>query len=73
MKNWIHPTYNKEVDVICICGNQFKLSAAVEWPIKLETCPACHPTYTWKIENKVIKGRMEKYLEKKAKIESLKK
>lgn len=73
MKKWIHPTYNQEVQVVCICWNQFKLSAAVAWPIKVETCPACHPVYTGKIETKVIKGRMEKYLEKKAKITSMKK
>lgn len=73
MKTGIHPTYNKSIDVQCICWNTFQLNAAVKWPVKIESCPACHPTYTWKIETKVTKGRMEKFLEKQKKMDSLKK
>lgn len=73
MKKDIHPTYNTDVEVTCICGNKFKVNAAVKWPIKLETCPNCHPTYTWKQETKVVKWRMEKFLEREKKIKSLQK
>lgn len=71
-KAWIHPTYYDETKVQCICGNSMIVSAAVEWPIKVESCPSCHPTYTGKKESKVVKGRMEKFLEKQKRIDQLK-
>ncbi len=72
MKKWIHPTYYDNVEVICICGNKFSVSwATVAWPIKVEACPACHPAYTGKKETKVVKGRLEKFLEKQKKIQQL--
>ncbi|MBP7847623.1 50S ribosomal protein L31 [Patescibacteria group bacterium] len=71
-KKDIHPTYHQEVTVQCICGNSFKVNAAVEGPLKVETCPACHPIYTGKKETKVSKGRMEKFIEKQKKMDSLK-
>lgn len=73
MKKWIHPNYNQDVQIVCICWNQFTVNAAVAWPVKVEICPACHPIYTWKVETKVVKWRMEKFLERKAKMTSLKK
>ncbi len=74
MKKGIHPTYYENVEVICICGNHFNISwATVAGPIKVEACPACHPAYTGKKETKVVKGRLEKFLEKQKKIEQLKK
>lgn len=72
-KTWIHPQYNDDVQVQCICGDSFALSAAVAWPIKVESCPSCHPLYTGKTETKVVKGRMEKFLEKQKRMEALQK
>lgn len=72
MKKDIHPQYNDSVEVICICWNKFDVKSTVKWPIKVESCPACHPVYTGKKETKVVKGRMEKYLERQKKIEALK-
>ncbi len=73
MKKGIHPQYNQEVAVECICWNSFTVSSVDKWPIKVESCPACHPTYTGKEETKVIKWRMEKFLEKQKKIDDIKK
>ena len=73
MKKGIHPTYYENVEVICICGNKFTVNAAVPGPIKIESCPACHPVYTWERTTTVVKGRMEKFLEKQKKIEELQK
>lgn len=64
MKKGIHPNYNSDVIVNCICGNSFTIMSAVTWPIKVETCPKCHPTYTGTTETKVIKGQIEKFREK---------
>lgn len=73
MKKWIHPWYNQDVQVQCICGNNFTVSSVDKGPIKVETCPACHPTYNkWKVQTKVIKWRMEKFLEKQKRVEKIK-
>ena len=72
MKKDIHPTYNKDVTVTCICGNTFTVNAAVAGPIKIESCPACHTVYTGKKEKLVMRGRLEQFEEKRKKIEALK-
>lgn len=72
MKKKIHSKYNEWVEVKCICWASFNVNSTVEWPIKVESCPSCHPAYTWKIETKVIKWRMEKFLERQKRINSLK-
>lgn len=74
MKKGIHSDYFKDVEVNCICGESFKINTTVPGPIKVETCYKCHPIYNKdKVIKKVIKGRMEKYLEKQKKIDSMKK
>lgn len=71
MKKGLHPVYKKS-QVVCICGNTFEINSAVEGPIKVESCPECHSVYNNKQETKVIKGRMEKFLEKQKKIDNIK-
>ena len=72
-KKDLHPTYNEGVKVICICGHEHEVNAAVVGPIRIESCPKCHPLYTGKKESKVIKGRMEKFLEKQKRMEKMQK
>ena len=72
-KTAIHPDYHAKVEVSCICGHTFNVSAAVAGPIKIESCPNCHPLYTGKQETKVVKGRMEKFLEKQKRMEAIQK
>lgn len=74
MKKDIHGKYFKDVEVVCICGAKFTINTTVPWPIKVETCYQCHPVYNKdKVVKKVIKGRMEKFLEKQKKIDAIKK
>jgi large subunit ribosomal protein L31 len=74
MKTWIHPQYHTAVAVQCICGNSFTVATTLPGPIKVESCPACHPAYNKGLQVKqVSKGRMEKYAEKMKKIEAAKK
>ena len=74
MKQGIHGQYFNEVAINCICGETFTIATTVPGPIKVETCYRCHPTYNKdKVIKKVIKGRMEKYLEKQKKIEAIQK
>lgn len=67
----IHPEYNTGVNVQCICWNKFTVSSTVQGPIKIESCPKCHPTYTGKKETRVAKWRIEKFKEKQKKIEAM--
>ncbi|MBP6911059.1 50S ribosomal protein L31 [Patescibacteria group bacterium] len=72
-KSGTHPQYNKDVTVNCICGNSFTISTTLKGPIKVETCPACHPAYNkGLVVKQVSKGRMEKYAEKMKKIDAVK-
>lgn len=76
MKKWIHPVYyawDNATPVTCICGHSFPINSTVQWPIKLENCPNCHPTYTGKEQKIVVKWRMEKFLEKQKRMEAMKK
>lgn len=74
MKKWIHWNYYKDVDVNCICWASFTVNTTVAWPIKVETCYQCHTVFNKeKVVKKVIKGRLEKFLEKQKKIDSMKK
>ena len=72
-KKDLHPAYKAGVQVVCICGQNKEINSTVAGPIKIESCPNCHPRYTGKVETRVVKGRMEKFLEKQKKMEALKK
>ena len=72
-KKDIHPQLYKDVEVVCICGAKHAIgSATVPGPIKVESCPHCHPAYNpdKKVEV-VIKWQRQKYLEKLEKIRKL--
>lgn len=74
MKKGIHAQYFKDVEIKCICWETFTINTTVAGPIKVETCYKCHPTYNKdKVIKKVIKGRMEKFLEKQKRIDAVKK
>ncbi len=73
MKKDIHWAYNEGVKVICICGSEFDVNATVAGPIKTEVCYKCHPVFNNNKEvKKVVKGRMEKFLEKQKRIDAAK-
>ncbi|MCF7835258.1 50S ribosomal protein L31 [Candidatus Gracilibacteria bacterium] len=74
MKNGIHGNYYQDVEVNCICGESFTVNTTVAGPVKVETCYRCHPVFNKeKVIKKVVKGRLEKFLEKQKKIDSMKK
>ena len=75
MKSDIHGQYFDNVEVNCICGASFTISATISGPLKVETCYQCHPAFN---KDKVLKkaaakGRVEKFLEKQKRIDSLQK
>jgi len=68
-----HWTFFDNIQVDCICGNSFSIWSTIQWPLKTETCYSCHPAYNKdKVVKKVSKWRMEKFLEKQKKINSIK-
>lgn len=45
MKASIHPKYNEQAQVICVCGNKFTVGSTKD-VIHVELCYNCHPFYT---------------------------
>lgn len=48
MKKDIHPKFNTNAKVTCVCGNSF-ISGSVNDEIHVELCDKCHPFYTGKM------------------------
>ncbi len=63
MKNNIHPKYNSDCKVSCVCGNDFT-TGSTEPAIKVELCSACHPFYTGKQKLVDTARRVEKFTAK---------
>lgn len=45
MQSNIHPKYNEEAQVICVCGNRFTTGSTRDI-IHIELCNKCHPFFT---------------------------
>ena len=59
MKVEIHPTYYKDAQVVCVCGNQFTTGSTMK-EIKIDICSQCHPFYTGKQKLVDTEGRVGK-------------
>ena len=60
MQKDIHPDYKDDMEVVCACGNSFKVgSTSAE--IRTELCSACHPFYTGKMKLVDTAGRIDKF------------
>ncbi len=74
MKEGIHSKYYNDVEINCICGAKFTINTTVPGPVRVESCYKCHPAYNKdKVIKRVAKWRMEKFLEKQKKIETMQK
>lgn len=70
MKKDIHPQYNKQAKVTCVCGNTFTVGSTIE-AIQTELCSMCHPFFTG--EQKIVDtarrvDRFKKRVEKSAQV-----
>lgn len=65
MKTEIHPKYEKDSKITCLCGNTFTVGSTQK-EIKVEICSACHPFFTG--NEKVIDsaGRVERFKARRA-------
>jgi large subunit ribosomal protein L31 len=69
MKTTIHPKWYDECVVTCACGNSFTVGATVP-KIQVEICSNCHPFYTGQMKYIDTAGRVDAYLNKKAKAQT---
>jgi len=60
MKTGIHPTYYKDCQVTCACGNTFT-TGSTKAKIQVDICSACHPFFTGKMKFVDTLGRVEKF------------
>jgi large subunit ribosomal protein L31 len=65
MKAAIHPTYFPDAQIVCACGNVFKVGSTQK-EIRVELCSKCHPFYTGKQKLVDTARRVEKFAEKVA-------
>ena len=65
MKAEIHPKYNKEAKVSCVCGNTFTTGSVMN-VINVDICSNCHPFFSGKQKLADAEGRVEKFKRKYA-------
>jgi len=72
MKKKIHPKYYPKAKATCACGNTFYVGSTKEY-LETEVCSRCHPFYTGKDKIVDTAGRVEKFKQRLAKKDALKK
>lgn len=60
MKAAIHPKYNDQAQVICVCGNKFAVGSTQD-VIHVELCSKCHPFYTGETRFVDSASRIQKF------------
>lgn len=65
MKAEIHPKYNTEAKVTCVCGNTFTTGSVLK-EINVDICSSCHPFFSGKQKLIDSEGRVEKFKKKYA-------
>ncbi|MDD2823372.1 MAG: 50S ribosomal protein L31 [Candidatus Daviesbacteria bacterium] len=60
MKANIHPTWNTDAKITCVCGNTFTAGSTQE-QIRVEICSACHPFFTGQQKFVDTQGQVEKF------------
>ena len=63
MKANVHPKYNQEAQVICVCGNRFTTGSTMD-VIHVELCYKCHPFYTGEQKFVDSASRIQKFQKK---------
>jgi len=65
MKKDIHPKYNAEAPVECVCGAKFSVGSTQK-DLHVEICSQCHPFYTGNSKMMDTAGRVEKFKARRA-------
>jgi len=69
MKTDIHPKWYPEAEVVCACGNVFKIGLTKP-NLRVEICHKCHPFFTGEMKFVDTMGRVEKFQAKQKKAEA---
>ena len=72
MRTDIHPTWFPQATVTCQCGNTWQTGATVE-EIRTEICSACHPFFTGEQRIVDTEGRVDKFMKRLERRDSLRK
>jgi large subunit ribosomal protein L31 len=64
MKAGVHPNYNPQAQVICVCGNRFTVGSTQD-TLHIELCNKCHPFYTGEQKFVDSASRIQKFETKK--------
>lgn len=60
MKKDIHPSYNEDVEVTCVCGAKHIVSSTAK-DLKIEICSVCHPFYSGQEKVLDSTGRVDRF------------
>lgn len=60
MKTKIHPSYNEDIEVVCVCGAKHTVSSTAK-DIKVEICSVCHPFYSGQEKVLDSTGRVDRF------------
>lgn len=60
MKAKIHPKYNEQAKISCLCGNTFT-AGSTKPEIRVEVCSKCHPFFTGEQRIVDAMGRVERF------------
>ena len=71
MKANIHPSYNEQVQVTCVCGAKFE-TGSTNAVINTEICSQCHPFYTGKKKFVDAGGRVDRFKKLAERVEKTK-
>lgn len=71
MKANIHPNYQKDAKVSCVCGSTFT-TGSTQPTIRVEICSSCHPFFTGQQKFVDTQGQVEKFGKKQQVAESKK-
>lgn len=63
MKTGIHPTWHKDAQVTCSCGNAFTVGSVYP-TLTVDICSKCHPFFTGEVRFVDRQGRVDKFLKK---------
>lgn len=72
MNKKIQPKYFEDAKIKCACGAVFEIGSTKE-QIEVEICSKCHPFYTGQERRTGEMGRVQKFKERLAKKQQLKK
>lgn len=64
MKASVHPHYNENAQVVCVCGNRFTVGSTQD-SINIELCNKCHPFYTGEQKFVDSASRIQKFENRK--------